>query len=138
MNKPPEVIQTKLIDKKSILKSLSYGVVILVGVFLIYLIGLQQQQNDAQQRSLSFSLLVCANLILILHTLSRTKSSWQVLKESGWITKSILILSLSALVAVLAIPMLRTAFSFELPNAFSALAALFSLIGIALCLKWLH
>ena len=138
MNKPPIAIQTKLIDKKSILKSLSYGLVVFVGVFIIYLIGLQQQQNDAQQRSLSFSLLVCANLVLILHTLSRTKSSWQVLKESGWITKSILILSLSALFAVLAIPILRTAFSFELPNALSAIAAFCALVGIALGLKWLH
>ena len=138
MNKPPEVIQTKLIDKKSILKSISYGLVIFFGVFLTYLIGLQQEQNDSQQRSLSFSLLVCANLILILHTLSRTKSSWQVLKESGWITKSILILSLSALFAVLAIPMLRKAFSFELPNALSTTAAFCSLVGIALGLKWLR
>ena len=138
MNKPPEVIQTKLIDKKSILESLIYGLVIFIGVFLTYLIGLQQKQNDAQQRSLSFSLLVCANLMLILHTLSRTKSSWQVLKESGWITKSILILSLSALLAVLAIPMLRKAFSFELPNALSAIAAFCSFVGIALGLKWLR
>ena len=138
MNKPPQVIQTKLIDKESILKSLSYGLVILVGVILVYLIGLQQQQSDAQQRSLSFSLLVCANLILILHTLSRTKSGWEVLKESGWITKSILILSLLALSAVIAIPMLRTAFSFELPNALSSIAAFCSLVGIALGLKWLH
>jgi Ca2+-transporting ATPase len=138
MNKPPEVIQTKLIDKKSILKSISYGLVIFLGVFMTYLIGLQQQQNEDQQRTLSFSLLVCANLILILHTLSRTKSSWEVLKESGWITKSILILSLCALVAVLAIPMLRTAFSFELPNALSAVAAFCSLVGIAFGLKLLH
>jgi len=138
MNKPPVAIQSQLVDKKSISKSMSYGLVILIGVFLTYLIGLQQHQNDAQQRLLSFSLLVCANLFLILHTLSRTKSSWQVLKESGWTTRSILILSLLALSAVLAIPVLRTAFSFELPSALSAGAAVCSLVGIALGLKWLR
>lgn len=137
MKKPPVDIQNKLITKNNFLKSLSYGLVILTGVLLSYLMSWTQNETAAQQRLLSFCLLVCANLILIVHTLSRTKTSWQVLKESGWITKSILIFSVIALLLVLAIPTLRSAFNFELPGFLSSVFTLIVLMLTALVLKWL-
>ena len=138
MNKPPVDIQSKLINKKNMWKSLSYGLTILIGALLTYFLSVQLHENAAQQRLLIFTILVCANLILILHTLSQTKTGWEVFKKSGWITKSILIFSLIALLMVLSLPILRKAFGFEIPSMLSAITAACTLLLIGLVLKWLR
>jgi Ca2+-transporting ATPase len=76
--------------------------------------------------------------LLILHTLSQTKTGWEVFKKSGWITKSILIFSLIALLMVLSLPILRKAFGFEIPSMLSAITAACTLLLIGLVLKWLR
>jgi hypothetical protein len=97
-----------------------------------------QLETAAQQRLLVFGMLVVSNLLLILNTLSRSKTSWQVLKESGWITWSILILSLLGLLLICSIPAWRLVFNFELPSIWSALVAGGSISLSALIFKLLN
>ena len=137
MQQRPIDLHTKHSNRTYLLKSVYYGLTIFGGVLASLVFNLYLGEGPAQQRLLSFSLLVLANLILILHTLSRTKSNWQVYKESGWIIKSILILSSVALLLLMGIPVLRQLFSFELPSAPGAIFASMMLIVITMVLKWL-
>jgi Ca2+-transporting ATPase len=133
----PKKITQHLLTKQQLLKSLGYGLTVFLAVFSVYLISKYQQQNEAQQRLLCYVLLIASNLILILHTLSRTKNYWVVFKESGWITRSILILSVGALMLIVSVPAFRSAFSFALPDFWSSIAAGIHLVVIAVALKWL-
>ena len=138
MRKAPIKLNKRLLTKRQIFKSFGYGITIFLGICTSYIYSTYQHQTAAQQRLLCFALLVLSNLILILHTLSRSTSKWEVLKATGWITRSILLLSLIALFLVLALPSFRLAFGFELPNLWSSLATSLNLIAIAFVLKWLN
>jgi len=138
MRKAPIKLNKRLLTKRQIFKSFGYGITIFLGICTSYLYSTYQHQTAAQQRLLCFALLVLSNLILILHTLSRSTSKWEVLKATGWTTRSILLLSLIALFLVLALPSFRLAFGFELPNLWSSLATSLNLIAIAFVLKWLN
>ena len=138
MRKAPIKLNKRLLTKRQIFKSFGYGITIFLGICTSYIYSTYQHQTAAQQRLLCFALLVLSNLILILHTLSRSTSKWEVLKATGWTTRSILLLSLIALFLVLALPSFRLAFGFELPNLWSSLATSLNLIAIAFVLKWLN
>jgi Ca2+-transporting ATPase len=138
MHLPPPDLKGKLITKKDLFKSMSDGLIVFFGILGTYLFSRTQLETAAQQRYLVFAMLVLSNLLLILHTLSKTKTSWQVLKESGWITWSILILSLLGLLLISSIPTWRYAFNFELPTFWSTLVAGCSISLSAVILKWLN
>jgi Ca2+-transporting ATPase len=138
MQVPPKVIPSKLISKRELIKSMSYGLLVFFAIIGAYLFSRTQNENPEQQRLLVFGMLVLGNLLLILNTLSRTKTSWQVLKESGWITWSILILSLLGLVLVSTIPTWRSVFHFEAPSLWSILIASTCLSFTALLFRWLN
>jgi Ca2+-transporting ATPase len=137
MRQPPAEITNKLLTKTGMIKSVSYGLSVFMGILLTYLFSQTQNESPAQQRLLSFGMLVICNLLLILQTLSRSKSSWVVLKESGWITRSILILSLLGLLLISSIPALRLLFGFEIPSFWSTLVALGCIGCTAVLFKWL-
>jgi Ca2+-transporting ATPase len=138
MRSAPIKLNQRLLTQQQMLKSLGYGLTVFFGLLSLYVISINYEQNQAQQRLLCFALLVMSNLVLILHTLSRSKSTWEVYKESGWITRSILIFSLAALIVILSIPLFRVAFDFELPNLTSSMFAIVHLQLIGIVLKWLH
>jgi Ca2+-transporting ATPase len=135
---PPPDLKRKLITQKDLFKSMSYGLIVFLGIIGSYMFSRIQLETAAQQRLLVFGMLVVSNLLLILNTLSRSKTSWQVLKESGWITWSILILSLLGLLLICSIPAWRLVFNFELPSIWSALVAGGSISLSALIFKLLN
>ena len=138
MHLPPPDLKRKLITKKDLLKSVGYGLIVFFGILGSYWFSRLLLETAAQQRLLVFGMLVVSNLLLILNTLSRSKTSWQVLKESGWITWSILILSLLGLLLISSIPAWRLVFNFELPSIWSALVAVGSVSLSALIFKLLN
>jgi Ca2+-transporting ATPase len=138
MHLPPPDLKRKLITQKDLFKSMSYGLIVFLGIIGSYMFSRTQLETAAQQRLLVFGMLVVSNLLLILNTLSRSKTSWQVLKESGWITWSILILSLLGLLLICSIPAWRLVFNFELPSIWSALVAGGSISLSALIFKLLN
>jgi Ca2+-transporting ATPase len=138
MHLPPPDLKRKLITQKDLFKSMGYGLIVFFGILGSYLFSRTQLETAAQQRLLVFGMLVVSNLLLILNTLSRSKTSWQVLKESGWITWSILILSLLGLLLICSIPAWRLVFNFELPSIWSALVAGGSISLSALIFKLLN
>jgi Ca2+-transporting ATPase len=138
MHLPTPDLKRKLITQKDLFKSMSYGLIVFLGIIGSYMFSRTQLETAAQQRLLVFGMLVVSNLLLILNTLSRSKTSWQVLKESGWITWSILILSLLGLLLICSIPAWRLVFNFELPSIWSALVAGGSISLSALIFKLLN
>jgi Ca2+-transporting ATPase len=138
MHLPPPDLKRKLITQKDLFKSMSYGLIVFLGIIGSYMFSRTQLETAAQQRLLVFGMLVVSNLLLILNTLSRSKTSWQVLKESGWITWSILILSLLGLLLICSIPAWRLVFNFELLSIWSALVAGGSISLSALIFKLLN
>ncbi|MEN9969379.1 MAG: hypothetical protein RIR94_1576 [Bacteroidota bacterium] len=138
MQLPPVDIKTKLITKRELIKSAGYGMMVFLAILGGYLFSRMLNENPAQQRLLVFGMLVVANLLLILNTLSRTKTSWQVLKESGWITWSILILSLLGLILISTIPTWRIVFHVEAPSPWSTIMAGTCMSLTALVFRWLN
>jgi len=138
MHLPPPDLKRKLLTQKDLFKSMGYGLIVFFGILGSYLFSRMHLETAAQQRLLVFGMLVVSNLLLILNTLSRSKTSWQVLKESGWITWSILILSLLGLLLICSIPAWRLVFNFELPSIWSALVAGGSISLSALIFKLLN
>lgn len=100
MKKPPRSLTQSMFDKKTIVISLLQGVSILISVFLIYVYYLSTNKNDAEARSIAFTTLVLANLMLIATNLSWKKNIFQII---GSYNKALIIVSVFAILALLCV-----------------------------------
>lgn len=113
MNKPPRNLKEPMIGKKIMIFGLLQGLSVLVVVFLIYFIYLKLNKGVEYSRTMSFSTLVFANLLLILLNLSWKKNILKTLFSGNKILLIVLTLTFVFLVMCIYVPFVRSLFYFS-------------------------
>ncbi len=112
MNKPPRNLRHPLFDRKAVVLSLLQGISILAVVFLVYAWALYTKKGEPEARTLAFTTLVFANIILIITNISWSENLFEILKKKNNALWCMLAMTLIALGAVLYVPFLRSLFHF--------------------------
>lgn len=112
MKRPPRNLKDPLFNKRSFFVSLLQGLSILAVVFTVYSVSLYLQKGELESRTLSFSTLVFANMMLILTNLSWSKNIFEIMKMRNQALLWVMAGTFVALMAVLYVPFLRDLFHF--------------------------
>jgi len=136
MNRPPRNSKERFFGVKSILRSASMGVFLLVSVIVVYFLTMNEGHSDGEVRAIAFSSLIIGNLFLILTTISNTRNAFAVLREKNTALLIILGTASTLMAALIFIPYLRSIFGFEYPGlrhfGIAGLAATFVLLTLEL------
>ncbi|PIP32583.1 ATPase [Candidatus Gottesmanbacteria bacterium CG11_big_fil_rev_8_21_14_0_20_37_11] len=133
MKKPPRSLYKPMFDRKTITISILQGLSILISVFLIYIYYLYVNKNEMGARSITFTTLVMANLMLIATNLSWKKNIFQIISSAN---KALLIVSVFAILALLVviyIPFFVNLFHFTYLNP---VELLLSFIAACISILW--
>jgi P-type Ca2+ transporter type 2C len=126
MTRPPRQAAERLFSSRTVLRALLQGGVILLFVSGLFALALRQGRPDSDARTIAFSALVVANLVVILLDRSRSGSvvaSLRLRNPALWLV----IGGAAGLLALsLAVPAARQLFGFS-PPRFSDLAAILGL-----------
>ncbi len=124
MSRPPRDIQSPIFNKTLLGFGALQGGGILMIILGVYISSLYRGLTAKDARTISFTLLVLANLILILINRSRTQSLWVTLKSKNpafwWVSGGALV----ALGCILYIPVLRNLFQFSFLHPIDLLVCL--------------
>jgi P-type Ca2+ transporter type 2C len=137
MNRPPRNLKHSLFDRTTFFLSLVQGLSILCIVMIVFLLSLHFGFGEDKARTLAFISIVLGNLILIVTNLSKTEHIVQILQNKNKSLYYVLFGTLTFLVLVLSVPLLRNLFHFSSLRpvelvfvAILALGALFWFEGI--------
>lgn len=112
MNRPPRRKEERLFTKMTLFLSLLQGFVVLAVVSLVYIHAMSRGLAEEEVRTLTFTTIVIANLLLILTNRSWSETMIRTIrtpnKAMGWVFAGTII----ALVLILSIPGLRDLFRF--------------------------
>jgi Ca2+-transporting ATPase len=106
-----------MLDRSTLLVSLTQGLVVLAVVLGVYAFDLARGASDDQTRALTFTTVVLANLGLILTNLSWSGSIVTVLRARNKALMAILAGAIGLLALLLALPPARSLFGFAPLNA---------------------
>jgi Ca2+-transporting ATPase len=98
---------------KNISKSVFIGFLILTSILSVYFISLKSGFTELETRTLTFAALILTNFVLILSTLSKSHSAFQVLAEKNKAFLFILLLGVCLLILINSIHYLEQVFSFS-------------------------
>jgi Ca2+-transporting ATPase len=113
MNRPPRKLTESLFNKKAFFYSLLQGLSVLVVVLAVFIFALHLNKGEAEARSLAFTTLVFANIMLIITNLSWSKSFIQILfmkNKALWLMVAGVLI---ALLLIIYLPFLRKLFHFS-------------------------
>jgi len=113
MNRPPRKLTESLFNKKAFFYSLLQGVSVLVVVLAVFIFALHLNKGEAEARSLAFTTLVFANIMLIITNLSWSKSFIQILSMKNKALWLMVAGVLIALLLIIYLPFLRKLFHFS-------------------------
>jgi Ca2+-transporting ATPase len=113
MKHPPRKLSDRLFSRRAFLMSFLQGLSVLAVVFTIFIWALYIGKSEPEARTLAFTSLVFANLMLIFTNLSWTQNLWQVVRNGNRALWFVVVGALTALFAVLYIPVLRELFHFQ-------------------------
>lgn len=130
MNRPPRNLKHPLVSRLTFILSLLQGLSILAIVFIVFLVSLHYGMGEKQARTLSFVVIVFANLFLIITNLSHTDHLVQILKNKNKSLFFVLGGTLFCLLLVLNVPFLQNVFYFT-PLNFGQIAIAFAVALIS-------
>lgn len=133
MNRPPRDLKKPLFDRRAIMISGLQGLAVLAASFGVLIGSLCLGRSEAEARTLTFTAIVFANLMLITTNLSWSKNFFQILCNGNRMLYWILGGTLATLIFILTVPVLREVFHFA-PIAWVGLLAAF-LAGV-LSILW--
>ena len=113
MDRPPRNLKDKLFDRKSLIRSLFQGLSVLFFVLIVFLLALKLGKGADEARTITFAMLVFANLMLIISNLSlegRILQKFHSENRALWMVVGGALLSL---VMVLYVPTFRELFHFS-------------------------
>ncbi len=126
MNRPPRNLKESLFGKKVFIFSLLQGLGILIAVFLVFILALYLKKGELEARTLSFTTLVFANIMLIITNLSWSKNLVGIVKAKNKALWLVVIGALSALGLAIYLPVVRNIFHFSVLSVWDLLIALAS------------
>ncbi len=135
MKVPPRRLEEPLFDRRTLVFSILQGLGVLAVVFALYIYALRGGAGVDTARTAAFIALVLSNLMLIFANLGRQSGMISVLKEKNRALRLVIFGAMSALTAILSIPLLRKLFHL---SAVSAGELFLPLAAAALALLWLE
>lgn len=124
MKRPPRNLTDSLFNKKAFIVSLLQGVSVLIVVFSVYVVSLfYLNKGELEARTLAFTSLVFANIMLITTNLSWSKSFISIVKERNTALVGVITGALFVLIMVIYIPALRNLFHFSTLSIYDLLVS---------------
>jgi len=114
MQKPPRDLKVPMLGGRSLGLSLLQGLSVLAVIFIVFLFSLYQGKGESEARTMAFSTLVFANLMLISTNLSWTKSIANLMQTKNRAFWFINISTVIGLMLVLYLPFLNNLFHFSI------------------------
>ncbi|MFA6169751.1 MAG: cation-translocating P-type ATPase [Candidatus Margulisiibacteriota bacterium] len=133
MQRPPRKLSDRLFDRNALVISLLQGLSVLAVVMIVFLLALYLGKSENEARSLTFTTMVFANLMLILTNLSWTQNIIYVIRKKNSALWWVIAGTLVALFLVLYLPFLRELFHFEVLHLNDLVI---SFLGGAASLMW--
>ncbi len=113
MHRPPRNLKVKLFDRKSLTRSLFQGLSVLFFVLIVFLLALYLGRTENEARTITFAMVVFANLALIISNLSLEESILKKLNSENRALWMVVGGALLSLVMVLYVPFFRVLFHFS-------------------------
>ena len=113
MKRPPRNLGDSLFNKKTFILSLLQGLSVLAVVFAVFWFSLYFKKGELEARTLAFTTLVFANVMLITTNLSWSKNLFGIIKSKNKALWVVVLGALAALMMVIYIPALRNLFHFS-------------------------
>ncbi|MFA5249784.1 MAG: cation-translocating P-type ATPase [Candidatus Paceibacterota bacterium] len=135
MNRPPRNLKESLFGRRAVMLSILQGLSVFLVTFAVFFYAVQSGKGDDHARTLTFITIVLANLMLIVSNLSWSKNIFQTLNNGNKMLLWILGGTLSMLLVILSVPVLRGVFHFS-PISWTEAAVAF-LAGIV-SVVWLE
>jgi Ca2+-transporting ATPase len=114
MQRPPRNLKDKLFDRKNLIRSLVQGLSVLFFVLIVFLLALYLGKGENEARTITFAMLVFANLTLIFSNLSLEGSILQKFNFENRALWMVVGGALLSLVMVLYVPIFRDLFHFSI------------------------
>lgn len=133
MKRPPRNLRESLFNKRAFVFSFLQGLSVLTVVFLVFIAALYFKKGELEARTLAFTTLVFANIMLIITNLSWSKNVIDIIKSKNAALLWVVSLAMGALICVIYVPPLRNLFHFAVLSFEDVLITLTS--GIA-SLAW--
>ncbi|MCE8423381.1 MAG: cation-translocating P-type ATPase [Candidatus Methanoperedens sp.] len=113
MQRPPRNLKDKLFDRKNLIRSLFQGLSVLFFVLIVFLLALFLGKGENEARTITFAMLVFANLTLIISNLSLEGSILKKINSENRALWMVVGGALLSLVIVLYVPVFRELFHFS-------------------------
>lgn len=113
MKRPPRNLNEPLFDKRTFILSLLQGLSVLIVVFAVFIFILYLGKSEVKARTIAFTSLVFANIMLIITNLSWKKNLISILKIKNQALLWMILAALTALILVIYLPFLRNIFHFS-------------------------
>ncbi|VVB89512.1 putative copper-exporting P-type ATPase A [uncultured archaeon] len=113
MQRPPRDLKNKLFDRKNLIRSLFQGLSVLFFVLIVFSLALYLGKGENEARTITFGMLVIANLALIISNLSLEGNMLQIFKSENRALWMLVAGALLSLVMVLYVPVFRDLFHFS-------------------------
>jgi Ca2+-transporting ATPase len=113
MQRPPRDLKNKLFDRKSLIRSLFQGLSVLFFVLIVFLLALYLGKSENEARTITFAMLVFANLTLIISNLSLEGSIIKTFNSQNKALRVVVAGALLSLVLVIYVPTFRELFHFS-------------------------
>jgi P-type Ca2+ transporter type 2C len=126
MLQPPKAISATFFHLKELTTSIIQGLVITIGTLFIYRYAVYHGYNEELTRTMVFTDLVVANILLTLINRSFYYSIWTTLKYKNRLVLYIIAITILIVALLLVVPTLTHFFEFEMLN----LVQLFLCIGV--------
>jgi Ca2+-transporting ATPase len=113
MQRPPRDLKDKLFDRKNLIRSLFQGLSVLFFVLIVFILALYLGKTENEARTITFAMLVFANLTLIISNLSLEESILKKFNSQNRALRMVVGGALLSLVMVLYVPTFRELFHFS-------------------------
>lgn len=116
MRRKPRKPDEKFFGGRLMAYSIVKGLLLLMLVLSVYFLTINEGHTDGEIRAIAFSALIIGNIVLILTSLSSSRSFVSVVTEKNIPLHSILITASIILYLVISVPVLQQVFSFGFPG----------------------
>ncbi len=117
MNRPPRPLKQRLFDTRLLGISVAQGLGILIAVVALLLYVIHDGASEEEARTMAFTALVLADLLLIITNLSWRKNIFEIITRKNTALWSVLFGTCTAIFVVLYQPVLRSLFHFSILHA---------------------
>jgi Ca2+-transporting ATPase len=110
MKRPPRNLHQPMFHPKKVFVIALQGASILLGTFALFVITTRTGRSEAEIRSIAFTSLVLANLLLIIVNLSWRKNMFQILTSANRALIIVIVAAIACLAGILYIPFFSSLF----------------------------